>query len=468
MAKILVVDDDSAYRLVLRTTLETAGHEVVALDDPTRAVEAATAANFDCIILDVVMPEQSGMEILRQLRSEPRTAETPVILVSALDAGQDRVAGLREGADDYLAKPFEPEELRLRVRRLLRATARPSRSRPAAPLAPAAGGSIGRYLLEREVGRGAMGTIFRAWDPRLERHVAIKTLRPDRFPDRDAFVTGFLREATSAARFLHPNAVAVHDVSEADGVPFLVMELVDGVALADLLTSGRMLSVARAVGFARAVAQALSAAHAHGIVHCDVKPGNVLLGWSGAIKLADFGLARAVRGDDPEQGLIFGTPGYLPPELLKGSRYDALGDLFALGVTVYSALTGRRPFGGVTLKEMILSTAARPALPIGELQPELPLELAQLVDQLVDREPGRRPASAAEVAQRLDDFAESGAYSWSPPTADEATEPAAERSPLDVRSHHSMLLAADLSSGLWEPVEITSHPGQARASDLGS
>lgn len=291
---------------------------------------------------------------------------------------------------------------------------------------------LGRYQVLGVLGEGAMGTVFRGWDPKLKRPVALKTIRPGRTSSA-AEAGELLAEAMAAAQLNHPNVVAVYDVLERDGVGFIAMELVEGESLGDLLRRRRRLEPGPAAVLGAAVARGLEAAHAAGLVHHDIKPGNILLGVDGAIKLTDFGVARFVTAG-AETGTVFGTPGFIPPEALEGKGYTQLGDLFALGVVLYRCLAGVMPFGGKDLGETIVRTIEGRAAPLGDVAPGVPRELAELVMGLISANPARRGGHAAAVAARLEGMAAAHGWSWTPPRV-RPPEPADELKEEDHVSH---------------------------------
>ena len=208
---------------------------------------------------------------------------------------------------------------------------------------------VGRYALGEPLGAGGMARVVEGHDARLDRRVAVKLLPADRIDPVGR--ERFRREARSSAGFSHPNAVATFDAGEADGYLYLVMELVDGPSLADRLARSGALDVDEAVRIADSILAALGAAHAAGIVHRDVKPGNVLLDNRGAVKLADFGIARRLddlSSDLTGTGLFIGTPKYLAPEQAAGEAATPASDLYATAVVLYEMLAGAAPYGGPT------------------------------------------------------------------------------------------------------------------------
>jgi serine/threonine-protein kinase len=258
----------------------------------------------------------------------------------------------------------------------------------------------GRYRLGAVIGRGAMGEVCSAWDERLGRDVAIKRLRAD-LADDTGVRARFEDEARSAARLSHHAIVTVFDSGEHDGVPYLVMERLPGRTLVDEMAGGP-LPEARVESIAVDIAGALEAAHALGVIHRDVKPGNILLTGSGGVKLADFGIAKPADAMDHTQiGTIVGSPSYLAPERLAGAPASARSDLYALGVVLYEALTGTRPFQEdtpVALAHAIHTTAPEP---VGRRRPGTEGALASVIDRCMAKDPDERPVSAAEVVGSL-------------------------------------------------------------------
>jgi len=260
-----------------------------------------------------------------------------------------------------------------------------------------------------------MGTVFRGWDPKLQRPVALKTVRlgVDLLDDKRAqLITQLVREAVTAARFSHPNVVAVYDVEDAPDGAFMALELVDGVSLEHLLLRRGRLSPGEVAPLGAAIAHGLAAAHTRDIVHRDVKPANVLLGRDGTIKVTDFGIADFVAAASRAEGLVFGTPGYLPPESLRGAGHTRAGDLFALGVILYECLTGAKPFGGVDISDIIQPTFLAPLKTPGARTAGIPPDLETLVLLLLERDPGRRPSNAAAVAEELDRIDAKHGFRW--------------------------------------------------------
>ena len=258
----------------------------------------------------------------------------------------------------------------------------------------------GRYRLGPVLGRGGMGEVRRARDLRLGRDVAIKFLRPDLAAEPDVR-RRFEDEATAAAQLGHPNVVTVFDTGEHAGRPYIVMECLAGRTLADELVDGP-LDTPRVRRIAAEVLGALGAAHGLGIIHRDVKPANILIAEHGSVKVGDFGIAKSTEGlDHTLTGEIIGTPAYLAPERLEGRRATPESDVYSLGVVLYEALAGRKPFSGDTplaLAHAVLSTVPTP---LRELRPDIDASLAATVDRAMDKAPERRFPSAGAMAESL-------------------------------------------------------------------
>jgi eukaryotic-like serine/threonine-protein kinase len=257
----------------------------------------------------------------------------------------------------------------------------------------------GRYRVERVLGDGGMAKVLLAHDVELGREVAVKLL-DERLAADESFRARFAREARVAAGLSHPNIVTVFDVGEADGCPFIVMELVMGRTLEERLRREGAMSANDVLAVARQVCAGLEHAHASGLVHRDLKPGNLIEREDGTVKIADFGIARAVEGTElTETGTIVGTAAYLAPEQAEAGVVTPATDLFALGVVLYELLTGRQPWK----VESLAALAGRRQAPPPELPADTPPGLRTAIERCLRPDPENRPSSAAEVARLLDD-----------------------------------------------------------------
>jgi eukaryotic-like serine/threonine-protein kinase len=261
----------------------------------------------------------------------------------------------------------------------------------------------GRYELDGVVGRGGMAEVYRARDLRLDRVVAVKTLREDLARDQ-TFQARFRREAQSAASLNHPSIVAVYDTGEdntaTSRVPFIVMEYVDGRTIRDLLRDDRRLLPERALEITDGVLRALDYSHRAGIVHRDIKPGNVMLNRHGEIKVMDFGIARAVADTQAtmtQTAQVIGTAQYLSPEQARGERVDSRSDLYSVGCLLYELLTGRPPFMGDSPVAIAYQHVREAPVPPSRIDPELPAWADAIVLKAMEKDPGARYQSAAEM-----------------------------------------------------------------------
>jgi serine/threonine-protein kinase len=273
----------------------------------------------------------------------------------------------------------------------------------------------GRYRLERRLGVGGMSTVYLAFDQRLERSVAVKLLA-EHLADDPAFVSRFRREALSAARLVHPNIVQVFDFGfdESQHQHFIVMEHVPGRSCAELLRDRGRLEVDRAIEIISQACRGLDYAHRNGVVHRDVKPGNLLVSESDVVKLADFGIARATDQSSITQvGSVLGTAAYLAPEQARGEEAGPRADIYSLGVVAYQLLSGRLPYEASSLTELALKQQRELPPPLHSLDPAIALALSQAVAMALSLDQRQRPVDAMAFAQALRD----GARGIEPATA---------------------------------------------------
>jgi len=262
------------------------------------------------------------------------------------------------------------------------------------------------YEVDREIGRGGMGVVYRARDRRLKRTVAVKVLPPE-LAYRGEIKSRFLREAETAAQLNHPNIVPIYSVDERDGLVYFVMACVDGTNLAKRISERGTLDPAEVRTELREVADALAYAHARGVVHRDIKPDNILLdAETGRAMVTDFGIARAVQesGDSrlTATGVAIGTPAFMSPEQAAGDReLDGRSDLYALGVVGYLALTGRLPFSANSTPAMLMKHISERPVPLSQLRPDTPPDLAASIMALLEKDPAQRFPSAGALSRAL-------------------------------------------------------------------
>jgi serine/threonine protein kinase/Tfp pilus assembly protein PilF len=279
------------------------------------------------------------------------------------------------------------------------------------PITP--GSRLGPYEIVAAIGAGGMGEVYRARDPRLGREVAIKVLPEDVAQDADRLAR-FEREARTVAALNHPNIVVLHSIETDQGTRFLTMELVEGQTLDRQIMIGG-LPLARVLDLAIPIADALVAAHGRGVVHRDLKPGNVMVTRDGRVKVLDFGLARpaadgglhasqaaTVANPISSLGDVVGTVPYMAPEQLRGEPVDSRADLFSFGIMLYELVTGRRPFGGATSAEVGSAILRDAPAPVQSLRPDLPSDLGRIIGRCLEKDPERRVQTAKDVRNELE------------------------------------------------------------------
>jgi serine/threonine-protein kinase len=262
--------------------------------------------------------------------------------------------------------------------------------------------TLGRYEIVGEIARGAMGVVYKARDPLIDRVVAIKTVNIGQSnAETDTYERRFFREAKSAGRLNHPNVVTIHDVGKSDDVAYIAMEFLDGKSLREILDSGVVLAPHRIADIVAEIAEGLAFAHRAGVVHRDVKPANVMVLASGAVKITDFGIAQWPTGTRTMTGNVFGSPRYTSPEQVMGRPVDGRSDIFSLGGVLFEMLTGRAPFGGADLNGILKQVLTDPTPPPSSHNPKLPRAFDHIVAKALAKDPAERYQDADEMAREL-------------------------------------------------------------------
>jgi len=264
-------------------------------------------------------------------------------------------------------------------------------------------GTLGHYEIYEVIGRGGMGIVFRARDPKLNRIVAVKVLAPELAANPNA-KRRFVREAQAGAAVSHPHVVTIHAVDEDEKLPFLVMECIVGQSLQQKLDQVGSLRLIEVLRVSKQISEGLGAAHKQGLIHRDIKPANILLeNGVERVKITDFGLARAV--DDvsiTRTGEVAGSPQFMSPEQAKGERVDQRSDLFSLGCVMYAMCAGRSPFRATNIAATIRRVCDDEPKPIEEINPEVPEWMIVVIEKLLDKNPDNRYQSADEVVEVLE------------------------------------------------------------------
>ncbi len=265
---------------------------------------------------------------------------------------------------------------------------------------------LGKYEIEAELGSGGMGVVYRAIDTRLGRPVALKTMSPTVLGNPEV-LKRFYREAQAAGQLHHPNIVTIYDIDEADGIPFIAMELLEGEDLEKVIAERRDLPLHRRLDIMVQTCRGLHYAHEHGVVHRDMKPGNIVVQPKGLVKIVDFGIARVGATTLTRTGAVMGTVMYMSPEQIRGQAVDARSDIFAVGVILYELLTFRSPFPGEDIPAILFKIVHEPPEPVSLHLPQCPADLEMIALRALEKERDQRYATADEMAIELQSLSDS-------------------------------------------------------------
>ncbi|MGH9812670.1 MAG: protein kinase domain-containing protein, partial [Candidatus Acidiferrales bacterium] len=267
--------------------------------------------------------------------------------------------------------------------------------------------NLGRYQIQKELGRGAMGTVYRAYDPKIDRVVALKTISVAGVnpADEEDFRKRFAREAQAAGKLSHGSIVTIYDVGEEETsrTPFIVMEFIEGVTLEDF-ARGERLPLEKSLELVEQVAEALDYAHERGIVHRDIKPANIIITPEGRAKITDFGIAKLVQTQFTQPGQVLGTPAYMSPEQLTGGSVDGRSDIFSLGVIFYWLLTGDKPFPGDTTTAVSFKVVYKDPILPSELNPSLNDGYDYVAGRALAKDPAKRYQRGHDLADDIEDL----------------------------------------------------------------
>ncbi len=406
-AHLLVVDDNEGNRDMLSRRLGKSGFNVEAVSSGREALERVAQGELDLVLLDVMMPGMSGLEVLKVLRERHSTTELPIIMATANSKSEDIVEALELGANDYVTKPIDFPIALARIESQLR------QKLAAKPNGGDVGHTVGsgttlegKYRLVESLGSGNSGVVYQATHLALEQDVAVKILHTSGCASAEALAR-FRREGISTCLVKHPNAVSVLDFGiTSSGTAYLVMELLDGRSLAELLgeldESRATLSVERCAEILRPICDVLTDIHKAGMVHRDIKPANVFLhrGRVGeVVKILDFGIAKLV-GDAASgeqltgEGGIIGTPAYMAPERFEEIPYDGRADVYSVGVMLYRMLGGRVPFPAKELMAVAMQHLRETPPPLAQLNPDVSSEVETVVLQAMSKDMAERPGAA--------------------------------------------------------------------------
>ncbi len=263
---------------------------------------------------------------------------------------------------------------------------------------------IGKYEILDTIGKGAMGVVYKAMDPDIDRVVAIKAIRFDTISEEsecEEIMKRFIREAQSAGKLVHPNIVTIYDVVKSKNMTYIVMQYIEGHSLQNTISSGQKISKEEAVLFMTQICSALSYAHKKGIIHRDIKPANILIDKEGKPYLVDFGIARIETSTITQTGRTVGTPSYMSPEQVMGEKVDKCSDIFSLGVLLYEILTGKRPFHGDSITTVIYKIIHEEPLTSPEIKKALPKGFETIISKALSKDPKERYQTCDELKQDL-------------------------------------------------------------------
>lgn len=400
MPHVAVVEDDPIALELIVDALQGRDYEVSAYTDCASALAILPETPPDLLVSDIDLPDGSGLDLLRYVRSfHP---DLPVIMQSGRSSESDLLGGFEAGASDYLTKPISIAELLAKCAVALSRQGQRTRSpdRAGSDLPGGLSRAFGRYRIGEVLGRGGGGVVFSAYDLEEEREVALKALLA--LPAAgDTQRERFVRETYTLSLLEHPHVVRVLDFGSSEGRAYYTMERVSGAALNRIVSMRGVASPAEVICLLRTLASALGSLHAAGLIHRDVKPGNVMLR-AGSFTdpvLIDFGLAKLVEDRSLTQtGVLVGTPGYLSPEQIMGDAPDERSDLFALGLLARYALTGSDPYPSSSMVGLLSKLATRPVpIPL-----DLPPGLRRVLLRLTQLRPQDRYPNAEALRSDLE------------------------------------------------------------------
>ena len=403
-------------------------------EDGQKALSAIQDEHVDLVLLDIMMPGISGIEVLKKVREKLSDDELPIIMATAKTDSDDVVTALDLGANDYVTKPIDFPIVLARINAQLRNKV--PRAKKATEAAAAAAvdalsfGDVGpgsvlaeRYRLDSIVGAGAFGAVYRATHLELETAVAVKLLQTAVETGEEA-VTRFRREGISACRVKHPNAVQVFDFGVApNGTAYLVMEMLEGRSLQDELELYEATTPKRCAQLLLPVCDVLGLAHEQGIIHRDIKPSNIFINETAqgeVIKVLDFGIAKIAGSEAMAKsltlkGTILGTPAFMSPERFQGLPYDGRSDVYSVGVMLYELLEGQLPFRNETdAMAVAMAHINDPPRPLSRCHPDVRLEMQGVLQSALEKRPERRPDALTlmkllgDAVERLGDAADHG------------------------------------------------------------
>lgn len=419
--RILVVDDSRELRTVLSAQLRKLGFEVQVAINGVDGLEKAALFKPNIIIMDIMMPQMDGLTATKKIREDPDLLHIPVILLSALGEEGDVVEGIDAGADEYLVKPFRQGELAAKVRILLRKSSSAARKlddttvqgldavedneavRRFKETGQVVSKDFAGFTILDKLGQGGTSTVYRAMEPIGLKPVALKIISPFA-AIKEGFLKRLHRSNEISVKLQHPNVVRTFTMGEYEGVHFMVQELVEGQALDAFLQEGATpITEEEARTFMAQIADGIDYLDGRGLIHRDIKPGNIYVSNNGTAKLGDFGLSRLSEDvGQTAEGYLLGTPHYISPEQANGAKdLDARADLYSLGATFYHLLAGEPVHPGDNLQQVVLAHLTKDPEPLRDTAPSVDADFAAIIDKLIQREREDRYTKPTDVSDAI-------------------------------------------------------------------
>jgi len=395
---VLIVDDEPFIRKTVKEILSDEGYTVEEAGDSRACLDWLSRKKFDVVLMDIQMPGESGLDTFRRMARDKYQADT--VMISGHGTIETAVEAIKIGAHDFLEKPFSSAKLKSVVRSVIEKRDKMK----AVDEIKSEGRSLGPYLLGDKIAEGGTAAVYRAHQRNLDRTLAVKVLHAH-MTGEPTFTQRFEMEAKTTALLSHPNIVQVFDFGLQDGLHYLAMEYVDGPSLKDFLKEEKRLPLHIAVATGIKVCMALEHAHAHGVVHRDIKPGNILIAKGGAVKLVDFGISRCLASSAAEltqADQIIGTPLYMSPEQIEGGKVGPEADIFALGTLLYLITTLRFPFTGSNMGAILKAITDCAYVPPKSINREISEGLNAAIIQCLQKKLSKRFANVATLREALE------------------------------------------------------------------
>lgn len=401
--RILIVDDNAYNLEVLARRLERRDFVCICVENGSDALDKINNDVFDLVLLDIMMPGMSGLEVLTKARQTFSKMALPIIMVTSKGESEDVVEALNNGANDYIMKPIDfPVALARIQTQISQKQELSSYNQTKITYNLNVGDKFGNYLLREKIGQGGMGAVYKAHDPGLDRFVALKVILPGHELTQPQ-IERFNREAKAIAKIKHPNIVTVYDIGEFPQ-NYFTMDFIEGDNLSSQIKAG-VFDIEQVLQVCSQIASGLDAAHSKGIVHRDIKPSNIMMDANRVPHLMDFGLAKLEAEEEQitRTGDLLGTPEYMAPEQVDPSYGDVnhRSDIYSLGTILYEMLTGTPPFVGTPIRILWQKLNEPPKRPSDQNE-AVPKELDDIVLKAMAREQDDRYLSALDLKDALE------------------------------------------------------------------